>query len=456
MAQLVENLSQIERAGEALSSDCPVVSVHSTPLCRQAQSGAGRESARSFGAGLNSRDIDGSGAARSGRVTRLRAPSASALARAVSVAFLSLMIASNVAAAEELALSDQNVGDEAEGSDDDALAQQAPETEAAATVEVDEEALEEVEESEPFELPVDVSAGVSIISSLGSWTRDNFGTRDSVSSSWSFGVSRDFTDRLTGSVGFGFSWCLNDNCGLVNPGEARFRDISVDLDYGSFYVIPRAQIELSTGISGLIPTSRISRTQNLYTTLGTYVAMSRSFGNFSLSYRFSVSKSFNQFKVVVQDADDSFDRDVLVREGGAENVGSNQVAEGTGYLTEWSLSNSLNAGYRLKNVSLSLGFSLGESFTYRIPDAENVVTDDGNEINTITDGRRGRSQLMTGSIGMRYTLPVWEDRVSLSGTMSTTQTPKTADGRRIRFPFFDTQSANLSATSMIFGLSMRY
>ena len=346
-----------------------------------------------------------------------------------------------------------NAGDTGAAADDEVETLLA-EAEAGASEDAEDTAEEEA--SEPFSLPVDLSAGVSVISSLGSWTRNNYATRDSVTSSWNFGASRSINDRLSVSTGMGFSWCLNKNCGIVKPGEARFRDMYLGIGYNSFYVIPRADIALSLGVSGSIPTSRISRAQNLYTALGSNFTMSRSFGNLSLSYTLGVQKAFHQYKVVVQDTDNSFDRDVLVREGGAENVGSNQVAEGTGYLTEWSVSNSLNAGYRLRNVSLSLGFSLGESFTYRIPDAEDVETDSGNPINSVSNNRRGRSQLMTGSIGMRYSLPVWDNRISLSGTMSTTQTPKTADNQRIRFPFFDTQSANLSATSMIFGMSMFY
>lgn len=338
---------------------------------------------------------------------------------------------------------------------DETLVQSEAADEAATTVA---ETLEEEEPArEPFELPVDLSASVGTSFSLGSISRSNFVTRDSISTSWSFGVSRELIeDRLSASLGAGFSWCMNKNCGIVEPGEVRFRDMSLSFSIPKFYEIPRAGIGLSSGVSFTIPTSRISRTQNLYTTISPSLSMSRGFGPFSLSYSFGFSKNFNRYRVVVQDAEGNFEREVIIRENGAESFGNNFV-EPSGYLGEWSTSHSLSAGLSLDNVRLSLGWSFADAWTYRTdldaPDSlDNVDVLDPNPENE----RRGHSQFMTGSIGLSYTLPVWENRMSLSGRMSTSAPPKTADNRRIRFPWFDTQSANLQYTSLAFSLSVRY
>ena len=61
------------------------------------------------------------------------------------------------------------------------LAQQS-ETDLSDTVEATADLPAEEPAREPFDLPVDLSASVSTSFSLGSFSRNNFGTRDSVSS----------------------------------------------------------------------------------------------------------------------------------------------------------------------------------------------------------------------------------------------------------------------------------
>lgn len=334
------------------------------------------------------------------------------------------------------------------------LAQQSESSLSDTVEETAEETAEEAPRA-PFDLPVDLSASVSTSFSLGSISRNNFGTRDSVSSAWGFGVSGNITDRLSASLGAGFTACLNKNCGIVRPGEVRFNDMSAGLSLARFYEIPVIGVGISAGLGATIPTSRVSRVQNLYTTLSPSVSLGRSFGPFSLNYGFGFSKNFNQFRVVAQSNEGQFERAVNIRDGGAERAGANFV-EQSGYLGEWSTSHSLSAGLALKNVSLSLGWSFADVWTYRTdlnaPSSLDGVTirDPGG------DSRRGHSQFMTGSIGMSYALPVWENRIGLSARLATSQPPKTADNRRVRFPFWDTQSANLSYTSLGFTLSVRY
>jgi hypothetical protein len=328
-----------------------------------------------------------------------------------------------------------------------------------ATLEEPVEAAEEA--SNELELPVDLSLSFTTAFSLGSIIKPNRQTTDSVSGSLGFGVSRDVTDHFTAGLGMGVSLCLNSNCGVVRPGEARFRDMSLDLSYSNVWRIPKAAIGLSAGMSFTLPTSLSSRAANLYTAMSPSVSLSRSFGAFSLSYSFGFSKYFNRFPVIASDPNGRFERETLVREGGAENLSGNIVAEGAGYLTEWDTSHTLAARMGLKHVSLGLSFSFLDFYTYRYDSAEDIETADGLEVRDPLDSnesgsRRGHSQFMSGSFSVSYTLPVWEDRLSLSGRMTTSQQPKTADNRRVRFPFFDTQTSNLSNTSLAFTLAARY
>jgi hypothetical protein len=299
-----------------------------------------------------------------------------------------------------------------------------------------------------IELPVSISLGMSSGFALGTVFRDNYTTTDSVSLGLSLSVSRSFwDDRLSGSVSASYSKNLTPT-GINRQYEGRFGDIGLGLGYGNIYTIPVAGIGIGASLGASLPVSEISRFEGLITALDAGVSLSRGFGLFSLSYSLGVGKNFHRYTSQTVNIDRRNDLDLFYRTGGAEEVAENRVALDTGVLPEWSVSNSLSFRVRWfeTGLSSSIGWSFSDSFTYAV---DGITERDEFTAENAVPGR-GHSQSMGGSIGLSYSFLQY---FGASMTLRTGGPPKTADNQRIRFPFWDTQSGNLSYTSLSFGLS---
>jgi len=368
----------------------------------------------------------------------------------------------------------------------EALAQSEDEEEGSETA-LEEELDEEEEEEESGGFPLDLSAGVRVSMPAGLLRPNlpNFEHSEAVRASFSFGAGYTIADKVGTNLGFGVSQCLNQRCGGTQrsfiqndvPDEAfegddpselrnyetRISDLSLGFSYGPIYKIPRADISISSSLGFTIPMSKTSRRYtNLYTTVSPGLSFGFSRANFSLGYSFGFSKSFHQYRVpVLNEARLNEDLDIFSRAGQAEEISSTATALTHGYLTEWSLSNSLRMSYSwFKGFRTSLGFTLAEAFTYRITDGETAVLEDGTSLSADSfaspnsrSGRRGRSQTMVGSLSLGYS---FRDHYSTSLSVATAQQPLTDDGRRVNFPFWDTNAANLQSTSVSLGFNWSY
>lgn len=308
---------------------------------------------------------------------------------------------------------------------------------------VDEEV---VDEKDARELPIDISIGTSLSMSAGNLRPNLPETEqdDSLLNSWNLGVGRDVTDDLSASLSWGFYKFLTRAGGLNQQREFRVNDISVGLAYSPVYVIPRADVRVSASLSGVIPISRISRTSTLRTSISPSLTFSRSFGNLLLSYRLGASKRFHRFTSSVVDATDV---DAIRRDGGAEDISANEVAL-AGVNTEWSWVNNVSASYRwFEGFSTSLTWGYARSWGYNVTDCDEFSSDFAR-----CNGRVARDS-MTGSIGAAYS---FLDHYSVSLSASTAQRPKTADNRRINFPFWDVQTPGLFNTQLSLGFSASF
>ena len=204
------------------------------------------------------------------------------------------------------------------------------------------------------------------------------------------------------------------------------------------------------------------RYTNLYTSVSPGLSFGVSTGNFSFGYSFGFSKSFHQYRVpVLNEARLNEDLDIFSREGDAAAISSTSTALTHGYLTEWSVWNSLRMSYSwFKGFSSTISFSLSEAFTYPISDGETALLEDGEALPADSfaspnsrSGNRGRGQSMVGSLSLGYS---FLDNYGVSLGVSTAQQPLTDDGRRVNFPFWDTNAANLQSTSVSLGFNWSY
>lgn len=295
-------------------------------------------------------------------------------------------------------------------------------------------------------LPFGVTASMGTRAALGQLFRDPNTITNSASLNFGLGFTYPVLPRLVANLNFGYSKFVTPH-GLDTIYEGRFTDPLIGVTAPGVYTIPGADIRIGVGGSVLLPVTEISRTQRLYTTLSTNVGLSRAFGPVNLSYSFSVSKNFNRFTNTVLDAREL---DIFARIGGPEQITQALVAEG-GILSEWTISNALSLGWRtpLAGLSTNVVFSLVDSFSYR----EDQLMQADEFTSEFARVGRGRSQFMSGAVSVSY---AFLQRYAVTTAMSTAQLPKTFDNRRVRFPFWDTQSGNLQYTSVGMTLSASF
>lgn len=295
-------------------------------------------------------------------------------------------------------------------------------------------------------LPFGVSASIGTGTSLGAISRPNYQTSDGVRLNFGLGLSYPFDNGIRTAINASWSKYVTRNGGSNYQYEGRWGDIGLSASHGSVATIPGADINVSVNGSLSLPTSVYSRQSRLYTSARVGAGLSRSFGGFSASYGFGVSKNFHRYTTVVQRLDNAAEADRYAREGGNERLAGDLVALETGILPEWGISHSIGLSYRFDfGLSTSLSWAFSDSWSY----ADDTITDEDEFTAPDAESGRGHGQSMSGSLGVSY---AFLDHYSVSANMTTGGPPKTADNERVRFPFFDTQSGNLQYTSL--GLSL--
>ena len=376
--------------------------------------------------------------------------------RLISVfAVLSLsMLVGNPVFAEGTTEQDADTSTMPEATQDDEVAQ----VEETISEEEDGEGAEvvlddETEEEEAGSLidPFSVSFSIDNTFSVGALFRDKYTVTNY--NVMGFGLSVGYSTPVPSlSLGLGASYSkyLTESGGSVYQREGRFGDMSLSASYGSIFTDEWVTgINLSGSLSFKIPTSEMSRFTNLYTAISAGIGLSRSFGNLSLRYGLSFKKNFHGDTSVVADLD-SYPLDVLARDGGNELISEAQVALDTGVLSSYSFINSLSISYSwFTGFSTGISWSFVDSFTY---DNGTITVADEYTSEYAVVGR-GHSQAMTGTFSVSY---AFLDYFGASLALSTSQQPLTADNRRVRFPFWDLETSNLSGTSVSLGLSASY
>jgi hypothetical protein len=316
-----------------------------------------------------------------------------------------------------------------------------------AAVTAEGEESEEGDESSGSFLPFGVTASMGTRASLGQLFRDPNTITNSAALNFGLGLTYPITDQLMANMNFGYSKFVTPH-GLDTIYEGRFTDPLIGITAPSVYTIPVLGIRVGAGGAVVIPVTEISRTQRLFTTLSGNIGLSRGFGPVNLSYSLSVSKSFNRYTNTVLDAREL---DIFARIGGPEQVAQALVADTSGILTEWTVSNAMSLGYRtpVQGLSTNLVFSLVDAFSYR----EDSIMEADAFTSEFARVGRGRSQFMSGAISVSYS---FLGHYAVTTALATSQLPKTFDNRRVRFPFWDTQSGNLQFTSVGMTLSASF
>ena len=298
-------------------------------------------------------------------------------------------------------------------------------------------------------VPLSVSASARASATLGHFFRDTTVARNGMASIYGLGVNYRLMPSVSASLSMSYLQYLSAYGGSQRRYEGRFQDMGLSLSHASIFRESWSGINLSGGLSGVIPTSASSQFTGLYTSLSASATLSRGIGPVSLSLTNSFSKNFHRYTSIVADLD-RYPIDALARADSPERITETRIALDTGLLTSHSLSHSLSANYRVwSTLSLGLSFGLNHSWTYD----NGTITREDEFTNPNARVGRGFRQGMSGGLSASYG---FLDYYGVSFSLSTNQSPLTADNRRVRFPFWDFQSGNLQYTSASLGLSASF
>lgn len=239
--------------------------------------------------------------------------------------------------------------------------------------------------------------------------------------------------KLSASASLSLSWeySLPDN---LNGRRVDYSDLRFSLAAPVLYKEKWTGITVSPSIGATVPISLSSWNASTLTVLSGTLALARSFSRFDVGYRFAIARGFHGNPLIAQRASDATDaqgnRLCLFRPG-------ETLCTPFGTNTQLSLSNRLEASYQATQ-KLSVGLGLGLLNAFRYPISEEAVdaytprTVDSN--GALVARQVGRYDRLSASLSASYTLT---DQLSLSGGVSTDGPPKTKDGQRFRFPFYD-------------------
>lgn len=226
--------------------------------------------------------------------------------------------------------------------------------------------------------------------------------------------------------------------GANRAREFRFQDPTFSVDWKS-YTSERFGVTATPALSLRIAGDAMSRHDTFRAAPGASISLSRTFyDKLTLVAGLSGDRWFHEFTSPVVEIDTVGVDNVLYRPGEAEDIAPGRVAI-DGRNIQYRLSPSIAASLVLpSDFSASLSYGLHNYWSYSA-DIDDELSPD----HAITE-RRGISQTAASSISVSYDV---NELVDTSLSFNTIQTPRTADQKSFRFPFwnFSNPASNSSA-----------
>jgi hypothetical protein len=219
-------------------------------------------------------------------------------------------------------------------------------------------------------------------------------------------------------------------------------DTLLTLSWQNAATIPWVGLGFSPFARLYIPTSPESRYRNQYLGAALGFDLTRALGkHFFVDYTFRVSKYFNRTTTATVTGPVG-----ISRLGGPEGLGGGEVATGDRNV-EWSFLNSLMGSWLVNDQwSVSLTLWIVNSLTYDGPGKDALSGD-------FAKAGRGQRDKTRGILDVTY--QPWE-HFGFSAGIDSYQPAKTADNKRIRFPFFDFTSEGNNYTSFYLDVFATY
>lgn len=279
---------------------------------------------------------------------------------------------------------------------------------------------------------------------------DPSNTFDRVSSTFVLAPSYTLGDYIVSGQLAWSQWHTDGGSIFSNePRQGRLSDLSFDV-YWLGKTSKKTGTNFNVDFAIGLPTSKASRatSQIIDTTLSIGVRQPI-FSRVIMNVSSIGGKTFHRYTSPVIDPDEVGANNALYRPGGAEDLEGNIVAM-AGRNTEFYWLNGISATAVVRP-------DLFISMSYRFDTFWSYATDSTSEQDSFTSeyARTGRgiSQLTRGNISATYRFAHW---LFFNGGIATTQTPKTADNRSFRFPWWNFEGAGSNASSVFLGVRAIY
>ncbi|MFB6375872.1 MAG: hypothetical protein ABEN55_22780 [Bradymonadaceae bacterium] len=260
---------------------------------------------------------------------------------------------------------------------------------------------------------------------------------------FTFGATFQLVQWLTPGGGTG---AATSGIAANDPADTYFQDISISGSWKG-HTFDSIGLNLAPSLNLSLPTSKASRLQKKILGLSGTLALSKTFFE-RLTFQASVSasKTFNRYTGPVIDPARVGEDNVLYRPGEAEDVGSGLVAIG-GRSVSHTLTGAGAAQIKVvEKLNGSISYALVNAYTYPGNGRDEFSSEYARPNKNLT-------QIVSTSVNLSYSATDW---LSVSGGIGSVMTPKTADNKSFRFPFWNFQGAAANRSWLQFGVSGKY
>lgn len=258
---------------------------------------------------------------------------------------------------------------------------------------------------------------------------------------WNLGLvpGYQFADRTRIQLSLGVSQELTQNDGDSVPHQLLLSDLRLGVSRPLYrWDSTKTQI---TGEFGVVaPTSLRSRFEHLYTAASASLSLQQPVDDFYFSFRTAFRKNFHRYSTPILTEEDIETDEAnglkteLARQGGNERVQAG-IAVGMQNNVSHTWSNQLLAAYSFTDkLTLSVLYALAHGWGY-----ESYANDELTAAGAQAGSRRGDAS--TADLSLSYQA---KDNFEIAGGVRTLTSPRTADDKALRFPFYEFNNAELN------------
>ncbi len=209
------------------------------------------------------------------------------------------------------------------------------------------------------------------------------------------------------------------------------------------FTIPEADINVFANGRVILPTSLASQYDGLYFGAQAQVGFMRTFGPVTLFYRSAFRKNFHEYTSPTVDLSDYDEQVFLARSNGRERIDALTYSPG-GNNVSYSFTNRLQVMVTpFDELTITGEYIVSNGFTYE-DYALDALSGAG------AKAGRGQRDAYTTYLDFTYTM---NSNIYLSTGISTSGSPRGADGRHFVFPFLDTESEANNLTTFYVSLT---